>query len=474
MSQDNTLVPLFVDLDGTLIETDLLYEGVLKAIKTSVWSIFLMPCWLLKGKAYFKERLAKVAAPDFTVLPYNELFLDFLIKEKQSGRQLYLATASHQDYAEKVAEHLGIFDGVLATGNDNNLKGEVKANACKEISEIFAYAGNAVEDYEIFKESTESYLVHPDKKALRLSHGQSFNEVWYREIPSVKVWLKALRVHQWLKNILLFVPLFVAGQYTESESIFLVFLGFLTFSLLASATYLINDLLDLDADRNHPRKKLRALASGQIRIIECVKALCALSLGIVFFALFTPVGFQFSLFGYLVFTLIYSFFLKHYVIADVIALASLFTVRIIAGALILDLTPSFWLLAFSMFTFFSLALVKRCAEIKMLEENQQYQSSGRDYNVDDYNLMQSLGITSAFMSILLMAFYVQEAYVGDVYSTPVMLWLTLPAFAYWLCRMWLKTSRSEMHDDPIVFSIKDKGSVITIAFICIITVLAKL
>jgi len=433
-----------------------------------------MPLWVLKGKAYFKHKVAEIAQPDVSLLPYNHTFIDFLREEKNRGRQLYLATASNIKYAEKVAEYLGIFDGVLASTREYNLKGKNKLLACQKISNQFAYAGDATVDFDIFKESIESHLVNPGKKALGMTERQPVSKIWHGKSVSIRIWFKALRIHQWLKNILLFVPLFVSGKYTDPENIFLVLIGFLAFSVLASATYLINDLLDLDADRQHPRKKLRPFASGDLSISHGVIGLLVLSIVVLALASYTPIGFQLCLFSYLLFTLGYSFFLKYYVIADVIALAGLFTVRIIAGALILNVSLSFWLLAFSMFLFFSLALVKRCAEIKMLEQMNQFNSSGRDYNVSDYDLMQSLGVTSAFMSILLMAFYVQDAYSGSVYSQPVVLWLTLPAFVYWLCRMWLKTSRSEMHDDPIIFSLKDKGSIVTIAFICIVTLVAKL
>ncbi len=474
MVPNKNLTPLFVDLDGTLIKTDLLHEAIIRLIKSSFWTLFLLPFWLLKGKAHFKSKIANIVEPDFSVLPYNTPFIDFLRKEKEKGRALYLATASNIHYAESVAEYTGIFDGVIASNEENNLKGKNKLKACQEISPKFAYAGDSVADFDIFEQAVESHLVNPTRKALAMVNKHPVTKIWQREKVSFKTWLKAIRLHQWLKNLLLFVPLFVSGQYIEIASLIQVSIGFVAFGLLASATYIVNDLLDLDADRQHPRKKRRPFASGELSIIDGFIVIALLLFLVFLLAGFTPVGFQLSLVAYLIFTLIYSFFLKYYVIADVISLAGLFTLRIIAGALILEVSLSFWLLAFSMFIFFSLALVKRCAEIKMLEKSGQYKSSGRDYNVSDYELMQSLGVTSAFMAILLMAFYVHDAYAGDIYSQPVMLWLTLPAFVYWLCRMWLKTSRSEMHDDPIIFSLKDRGSVITIAFICLVTLAAKL
>tara|TARA_R110000787_G_scaffold104094_1_gene210821 strand:+ start:5022 stop:5933 length:912 start_codon:yes stop_codon:yes gene_type:complete len=299
--------------------------------------------------------------------------------------------------------------------------------------------------------------------------------VFERKFSKLKVVLKAMRVHQWLKNTLIFVPVFVSSLYLEPAVWGNALIGFLLFSLLASATYLLNDLLDIDADRTHPRKYLRPIPSGMLTIKQAILLAGGLLVASIIGAtLFTDTAFQLALLAYLALTLLYTFMLKSYVIADVISLASLFTIRIIAGAMVIDVVLSFWLLAFSMFTFFSLALVKRCAELKLLSKVNKDKATGRDYQVDDYQLMQSFGVTSAFISLLLVAFYVQVSMNNEEYSTPLLLWASLPAFAYWFLRMWLKTNRGEMHDDPIVFSIKNKGSLATICFILIITLLAKL
>lgn len=473
MRKNNTLSPLFVDIDGTLIKTDLLYEGLVGLLKTQFMYLFLVPFWLLKGKAYLKYRVAKLVGLDFSLLPYNKCFIEFLIKEKEKGRRIFIASASNIDYANKVAEYLGIFDEVLASTEFNNLKSVNKLVAIKKMSSEFSYAGNEVSDFKIFKESVESYLVNPGEKALSMTKEFPVTKVLYDKKNKYLIWAKALRLHQWLKNILIFVPLFVSDSYMELDSVYLALYAFFAFGLLASATYLVNDLLDLNADRKHPRKKYRAFASGDLPILHGFFCLFFLIVIIVVVCLNTSVYFKISLVSYLLITLLYSFYLKKIVLADVITLAGLFTMRIIAGASVLNITPSFWLLAFSMFTFFSLALVKRCAEIKVLEKYDREYSEGRGYILDDYLLMQSLGVTSAFMSILIMAFYVQNSYSVYVYTKPFLLWLTLPAFAYWLCRMWLKTSRSEMHDDPIIFTLKDRGSIVTLAFICFITFLSK-
>ncbi|WP_417550282.1 UbiA family prenyltransferase [Methylophaga sp.] len=475
MIVDKDMLPIFVDLDGTLIYTDLLLEVCLTFLKHNPLNIFLLIGWLAKGKANLKHKLAERVDINAATLPYNQGFLGFLKEQREEGRKLYLATASHQKYADAIAEHLGIFDGVLATSATFNMKGENKLKHCLEVSPKFAYAGNETFDFCLFDKADESFLVNPTAAALRLSKKRPVTRIFHNKTNTFKTILKAMRVHQWLKNMLIFVPVFVSSLYLDLAVWGDAIIGFFLFSLLASATYLLNDLLDIEADRAHPRKCLRPIPSGMLSIKQAVLLAMGLFVAtLIGSLLFTNTAFQLSILAYLALTLLYTFVLKTYVIADVISLASLFTIRIIAGAMVIDVVLSFWLLAFSMFTFFSLALVKRCAELKLLSKVNKDKATGRDYQVEDYYLMQSFGVTSAFISLLLVAFYVQVAMTNEEYSTPLLLWATLPAFAYWFLRMWLKTNRGEMHDDPIVFSIKNKGSLATICFILIITLLAKL
>ncbi|ODN65409.1 UbiA family prenyltransferase [Methylophaga muralis] len=452
MIVDKDMLPIFVDLDGTLIYTDLLLEVCLTFLKQNPLNIFLLIGWLAKGKANLKHKLAERVDINAATLPYNQDFLGFLKEQREQGRKLYLATASHQKYADAIAEHLGIFDGVLATSATFNMKGENKLKHCLEVSPKFAYAGNETFDFCLFDKAEESFLVNPTAAALRLSKKRPVTRIFHNENNTFKTLLKAMRVHQWLKNMLIFVPVFVSSLYLDLAVWGDAIIGFFLFSLLASATYLLNDLLDIEADRVHPRKCLRPIPSGLLSIKQAVLLAMGLFVAtLIGSLLFTNTAFQLSIMAYLALTLLYTFVLKTYVIADVISLASLFTIRIIAGAMIIDVVLSFWLLAFSMFTFFSLALVKRCAELKLLSKVNKDKASGRDYQVEDYYLMQSFGVTSAFISLLLVAFYVQVSMTNEEYSSPLLLWASLPAFAYWFLRMWLKTNRGEMHDDPIVF-----------------------
>lgn len=475
MNNDMDPTPLFVDLDGTLIHTDLLFEACLTFLKRNPLNIILLTLWIFQGKVFLKHKLSQRISVNVETLPYNYELIDFLKKQRTLGRKLYLATASHQTHAISIANYLNIFDGVLASNSNVNMKGKNKLSACQKLSEKFSYAGNDTVDFILFNKAYESYLVNPTSAASRLAKKRPVTNIFNKPRNSLKIFVQAMRVHQWLKNLLIFVPIVVSTQYLVPNDWLKALIGFFLLSFVASSTYILNDLLDIESDRAHPRKKIRPIPSGLLSIPQAIFLSISLFVIAVIGALvLTNIAFQLSLLAYLVLTLLYTFLLKTYVIADVISLASLFTIRIIAGAMVISVELSFWLLAFSMFTFFSLALIKRCAELKLLSKVNKEKSSGRDYLVEDYDLMQTFGVTSAFISLLLMAFYVDEAMKNGVYSLPNLLWATLPAFAYWFLRMWLKTNRGEMHDDPIVFSLKNKGSIVTIAFIVVISLLARM
>lgn len=471
--RQHSLSPLFVDLDGTLLKTDLLHEALLALLRQSMGYIFLIPFWLLRGRAYLKSRVAALVDLDVDLMPQNEEFVRFLGEEKSRNRTLYLATAANQAHADKVARRFGFFEGVIASDDATNLKGAVKAKRCLEVCDKFSYAGNDSADFAVFASAEQRFLVNPTRGALRLAKRMPMTRVWGTAGASLSVWLRALRLHQWAKNLLLFVPLLATHKYFEPESVLVTAAGFIAFGLLASATYILNDLLDLQSDRAHAGKRFRPFAAGDLRIGEGVGAgllLAAASAGV---AWTLPSAFGMTLLAYATSTVLYSTILKTYVLLDVVALAGLYTLRIVAGAMLLEVAPSFWLLAFSMFTFFGLALVKRCSELRGLEASSVLRTTGREYSVDDYLIMQTFGIASAFASVLVMAFFIDASLSSATYQRPMLLWLVLPAYGYWFCRMWLKTSRYEMHDDPIVFSVRDRGSAVTIAFISVVVVAAR-
>ena len=470
----NPTSDLYVDLDGTFSKSDMLFESFVIAIKGNPLIIFMCVFWLIQGKSNLKHELSQRANIAIELLPLNQEFYSFLINEKEKNRKIILATSSNEKYAQGICSNYELFDSYISSDKHTNLKGGAKLSKIQSLSKKFSYAGNSSEDFILFEQAESSYLVNPTRKAKRMALTAVPSRIFDNESVGTKTWLKQLRVQQWLKNALIFVPLLVSGSFVNSNLVFLSLLGFISFSCLASGTYIINDLLDLDADRNHKRKKLRPLASGKISIINA--KIVAAILFFFAFGLTSVVDglFVFVLAGYLILTLIYSFKIKQYIGLDVITLATLYTVRIFAGAVILDVPVSFWLFAFSMFVFLSLALIKRCAELKSFEGQNKTRAIGRDYNVLDYSVLMNLGTSSAMLSVLMFCFYVNSNILTDQYQQPTLLWLIVPALCYWLMRMWIKMHRGEMHDDPIVFSLKDKGSLITIGFIGLIALLAQL
>jgi 4-hydroxybenzoate polyprenyltransferase len=475
----NNCIPLFVDLDGTFIKTDLLFESFIVLIKQNPFNIFRCILWLFKGNAYLKHQIALQVDLAVTIMPLNTEFHSFLQTQKHRYSSIILATASTEKYARSFVEEYDLFDSYISSDENTNLKGREKLDKITGLTKHYAYAGNGIEDFTIFKNSDESYLVNPSNKVKRRSLNLTINRVFddngigFRN--QLEIWLKQIRVIQWLKNLPIFVTLLLTGNYKTPDLVLLTLLGFLCFSLLASSTYILNDLFDLEADRKHPRKKTRPLAGGSISIYSAIFSVVFLFL--ISFALsyiFIPGSFLYILLGYFVITLLYSFKIKQVVGLDVITLASLYTIRIIAGSAILNITTTFWLLSFSMFVFFSLALVKRCAELKVLESQNKSKTSGRGYSLKDYGTLMSLGTSSSLMSLIMFVFYTQSDVSVIQYQDPTLLWLIIPLLGYWFVRVWIKTNRGEMHDDPIVFAIKDKGSLVAIGMMVVITLLAQL
>lgn len=467
-------VPLYVDVDGTLLKTDLLYESFLVSVKRNPLIIFYSFFWLLQGIQVLKGELASRADLNLKIMPKNLEFWQFLEQQRNVGRKIVLATASHEKYAKKLLNLYPMFDGYICSTDKQNLKGSVKLEEILKRSGVFAYAGNDNVDFIIFERASESYLVNPSNKAKVLSKDFNFKAIYDETTTSFKDWVKQLRVYQWVKNLLVFVPLVVSGSFLNLNQINDSIAAFIAFSLLASATYILNDLFDLESDRLHKRKKERPLAAGKISILKAVTVGSALLSLAIFIAINISASYLFVLFGYLLLTLAYSFVIKQYVGMDTVCLAMLYTVRIFAGAVAIDVEVSFWLLAFSIFTFLSLALVKRCSEIRMMETDGKERASGRDYTIIDFSVLQSFGCSSAMLSVLMLCFYINNNVLVDQYHQPTILWLLVPVLSYWLMRMWIKTNRTEMHDDPIVFALKDRGSLITISFCLIITIVAQI
>jgi 4-hydroxybenzoate polyprenyltransferase len=465
--------PLYVDLDGTFIKTDMLYESFLSAIKKNPLTIFLCLIWLLHGRSHLKHQLSLQADIDVSQLPLNTEFYNFLTQEKKNNRTIILATASAKKYAEAFVNNFSLFDGFISSDQQTNLKGKNKLDCILERHDQFSYAGNNNEDLPILNQAKESYLVNPSKRTRSKSLQVGITKIFDSSSSGLSIWLKQVRAYQWLKNSLIFVPLLVTGSFAESNLLISSLVGFISFCLLASATYIFNDLLDLTADRHHPRKKFRPLAHGDISLTAATSVAIGLAVTAFLLAFTTNDLFVYILLTYLSTTLLYSLVLKSHAAIDIIVLASLYTLRIFAGAAILNVTMSFWLLSFSMFIFFSLALIKRCSELRTLDPETNNKAKGRDYYAEDYTLLMSFGTTSAMLAVLMFCFYMNSDVLKNQYQEPNLLWLITPALCYWLTRMWIVAHRGQMHDDPLIYSLKDKTSILTIGFIVITTLFAQ-
>ncbi len=464
MPDDTLHLPLFVDLDHTLIHSDTLIESLFQHLKRRPFDFLLLPFWLLRGRAYFKARLADGVDLDAAHLPYHEALLADLRRQAEAGREIYLATASHRALAEQVADHLGIFRGVLASEGNNNLKGCRKLEAIRALAPTgFEYAGDSRADLPIWCAAENAIVVGASPALLKQARSSArVVTVYPRQRIGLMTYLKAIRAYQWMKNLLVFVPLLTTFRFTDPGSLADTTLAFFSISLAASANYLVNDLLDLQSDRRHPRKRRRPFASGAIPVSHGLfLAPLLLASGLLLASLVSwPLAA--AVMTYVVVTSAYSIALKEYFLIDVILLASLYTFRILMGSVAIGVVPSFWILAFSMFMFLSLALVKRCSELKLLVQSSVSQTKGRDYRAADLEVLFPMGIVSGFLAVQVFALYINAEDITARYRTPEALWTVCVGLLYWVGRMWFKTGRGEMHDDPLVFAIKDRSSLLTI------------
>lgn len=462
---NNNNPPLVVDLDGTLLRSDVLIESGFAFIRQQPFRALAPLAWLAGGKANLKARLASEVSLDAATLPYDSSVVAFLEQEKANGRTLVLATASHQRYAEEISAHLGLFDRVLATNGDMNLSARTKRDILiREYGERgFDYLGNSSDDLVVWAAARKAFLANPEfgieAKATRLGNVaqviRSTRTPW-------RTWMKQLRLHQWMKNMLVFVPLLASHKITQPDLLANGFLAFIFFGLCASSVYLLNDLLDLEDDRQHPTKRNRPLASGAAPI-KVALLLCPLLLLAAFggSAMLLPWKFTLALAAYYALTLAYSLVLKRVMTVDVITLAMLYTVRIVAGTFAFDVQLTFWMLAFSMFLFLSLALVKRYAELR--ESHSQGKTEltrGRGYYPGDLQMISSLGAASGYLAVMVLALYIQDQSTLALYRHPQVIWLACPLLLYWVTRTWMIAHRGWMHDDPVVFAMKDRNSLL--------------
>jgi 4-hydroxybenzoate polyprenyltransferase len=467
-------LPLCVDLDGTLLVGDSLHDLVLACLARQPFLIFLIPLWALRGKAALKDRLARQLDPATLTYVFNEPFVAFLRAERARGRRLVLATAAHHRIAAAVAASTGLFDEVIATTPDQNLRGPAKA--ARLVAAFgprgFDYAGNDRHDLPVWAQARSAVVVAPphSRIAARARRVASVTHVFPGGGLSAPALLRAMRPHQWAKNALVFLPLIAAHRFADGTALVNAVLAFVALSLVASAGYIFNDLLDLQADRLHPRKRNRPLASGALSVAAAVPAtIVLLAAGfaaavVVSWALAAWVAF------YLALTLTYSLWIKRKVLIDVFLLAGLYTHRILAGAIATHIVPSFWLLALSMFFFLSLAMLKRYSELVSAPARSETQQrpGGRGYLAEDLDTLGALGAASGFSAVFVLALYIESANVKALYRTPEVFWLCCPLLLYWISRMWIGARRGKIDDDPLVFALRERISLIVLGMILLL------
>jgi 4-hydroxybenzoate polyprenyltransferase len=455
--------PLVVDLDGTLVHTDTLHESALQMLRDTPASTLKVPIWLTKGKAQMKRRISAVAQINPETLPYNVPFVDWLREQRAVGRRLILCTATDRSIAEGIAKHLDLFDEVIATDGAINLAGANKADALEARFGTggFDYAGNSSADLAVWARAREAIVVNAPAALLATARARfTVGKVFDAPARGFSVWRRALRLHQWLKNLLLLMPLLAAHRLGDGHAWAVLGLAFLAFSLCASSVYLANDLLDLESDRLHPRKRNRPFASGTLP--AWIGVVLAPVLLVVSMLLASQVGrsFQAWLAFYFVLTCVYSWVLKRLILIDCLTLAMLYTLRVLAGGAAVGLQLSFWLLAFSVFLFLSLAFVKRFAELELQRESGRTKLHGRGYHTDDASLIQTMGITAGQASVLVLALYLNSDAVTKLYKSPEVIWGAVPVMLFWIHWMWMQAHRGNMHDDPLVFAVKDRTSLV--------------
>jgi 4-hydroxybenzoate polyprenyltransferase/phosphoserine phosphatase len=468
-------VPLCVDLDGTLIKSDLLFESLACLLKKKPWLVLLVPFWFLGGRAALKRNLAQQVSIEVASLPYNSPLLAWLNGQRATNREVLLVTAADESLANQVADHLGLFDRVIASDGRQNLKGKRKLESLRQqVPGEFEYVGNSWSDLDIWRHSANAITVGASPSLLKRVKEFAPGAINFDgRSGRLKDWLTALRVHQWAKNVLVFVPLITSHQFLHPKLVLESSLSFLLFSLCSSAQYILNDLVDLEADRQHATKRRRPFASGDLPLAAGFVA--------------TPILFAVSLLGalllsklaaavlgvYFVLSFSYSLYFKKVILLDAFLLSALYTLRIIVGHLVTGVAFSVWLLSFAFFLFLSLAFSKRWAELNNVERTSS-KIVGRGYRVEDIAQINLFGVCSAFLSAVVFILYLQSDKVRELYRQPQLLWLLSPIYLYWVSRLWIRSSRGEIGEDPILFVLKDPVTYLIVAVSGVIMMAATL
>ena len=471
----NNLRPLCVDLDGTLVKSDTLVDALLLLVRSRPALLLRLPAHLLRGKAAFKAFVTGSVSLDVAHLPYNRKLLQFLQQQRALGRSIYLATGADQRLAQRVAAHLNLFTGVLGSDGATNLTGRNKLSRLRAQAGAgaFDYIGNDTPDLPLLAYSTEPMIANPSFRLRLLLFFRRIRPTasFIERRSLLAALLKAMRPHQWAKNLLVFVPLLLSHSLSVPR-LLIAFAAFLCFSLTASSAYIANDLLDIDADRRHLRKRLRPFAAGDLGAFAgAVLALFFLATAFVGARLLTA-DFLNWLLIYLATTLTYSFWLKRVALVDVLVLSGLYILRLLAGGAATQTPISHWLAGFSLFLFLSLAIVKRFAELENLRASNATPRNGRGYLLTDIGQLRSFGTASAYAAVVVFAIYISGFDVTRLYRHPRFLWLMVPLMLLWLNRVWLLASRGELDEDPVAFALTDRMSLLIGAVVAVIALFA--
>ncbi len=460
-------IALVVDLDGTLSRTDTFHEAILALGRRSPLSLLSLAAALPKGKVAAKRVVADRQIISADDLLLNEEVIELIEAARSEGRTTILVTASDERQARRIADATGLFDAVYGTGSDGtdgkNLSGEEKAEFLVNLfgQGGFDYVADSAVDVPVWKRARRAITVGANAKLRVLAEAANTDTVHLAAKDATQTaYVRALRPHQWSKNLLIFLPLLAAHDFTNMTA---AIAAFAAFCLTASSVYIINDLVDLAADRQHPRKRNRPFASGAVPIAHGIvlAGLLLILAGFIGIALTRP-EFLLVLAGYFIATLAYSLWLKRKLVADVMVLAGLYTLRIIAGGAAAGILLSPWMLAFSMFLFLALAAVKRQAELVDQAARNISTAPGRAYEVDDMTIVVGTALASGHSAVLVFALYLASDDVQALYTSSQLLWMICPILLYWIVRMVMVTNRGRMNDDPIVFASRDPISFISV------------
>lgn len=474
-SESVTMRPLCVDLDGTLVKSDTLVDSLLLLVRGQPLQAARAPLWLAGGKAAFKAEVASRVSLDVDHLPWNHRVLEYLSGQHAMGRKLYLATGADASIAHRVADHLGFFEDVLASNGQNNHTGHDKLASLQErfSEQGFDYIGNARPDGPVLAQCGEAMVANPTRslrsliRSGKISVSRSFDD----RAATGKSFLGAIRLHQWAKNTLIFVPMLLAHAL-KLPIILNTLLAFVCFSLCASATYIVNDLLDIESDRRHPKKRFRPFAAGDLSASTGIVIAAVFLVAAFTGAAFLPRGFLYWLIVYLVSTLAYSLRLKRVVLVDVLLLSGLYTVRLLAGVAAAGVRTSPWFSAFSIFLFLSLAIVKRFSELQNIRAQGGSLANGRGYLLSDIEQLRSFGTMSGLAAVVIFALYINGAEIRALYRNPDRMWLIMPLLLLWIFRVWLLASRGELDEDPVIFAVTDRMSLLICLGIALIAAFA--